>query len=98
MASGVRFRELCTWTPDDDNWVWGQILYHPSHRERPDRIAQYLNARTEREIIDVQPARRIVMVQTAVHDAPSGLQDRRPYQSRQAVWVGVLRSLGGAVD
>ena len=239
MASGVPFRELYTWTPDDDNWVWGQVLYHPRNARQPQRIEEYLNARTQREVeqgqrfhyasieteilgrvlrratgqsvaqltqawlwqpmgaehaahwllsttdgaegvagsfnaslrdygrfgmllandglrdgqtiipreflldatdpqrqpaafrpraatpfmgygyqtwllpyktrtfalqgihgqtVYIQPASKIVMVQTAVHTAPSGRQDNRPYQYRQAMWEGVLKSLGGFVD
>lgn len=239
MASGIPFRELYTWTPDDDNWVWGQVLYHPRNARQPRRIEEFLNARTQRDVeqgqrfhyasieteilgrvlrratgqsisqltqdwlwqpmgaehaahwllsttdgaegtagsfnaslrdygrfgmllandgvrdgktiipreflldatdpqrqpaafrprvatpfmgygyqtwllpyktrtfalqgihgqtVYVQPASRIVMVQTAVHDAPSGRQDPRPYQFRGALWEGVLKSLGGFVD
>ena len=239
MSSGVPFRELYTWTQDDDNWVWGMVLYHPSNARQPRRIEQHLLTRTQREIdqgqrfhyasieteilgrvlrratgqsiaqltqewlwqpmgaedpahwllsttdgaegtagsfnaslrdygrfgmllandgvrdgqviipreylldatdvqrqppafrprvatqfmgygyqtwllpfktrtfalqgihgqaIYVQPDSKIVMVQTAVHTAPSGRQDPRPYQYRQAMWEGVLRSLGGKVD
>lgn len=239
MASGVPFRELYTWTPDDDNWVWGQVLYHPRNARQPQRIEEYLNARTQRDVeqgqrfhyasieteilgrvlrratgqsvaqltqawlwqpmgaehaahwllsttdgaegvagsfnaslrdygrfgmllandglrdgqtiipreflldatdpqrqpaafrpraatpfmgygyqtwllpyktrtfalqgihgqtVYIQPASKIVMVQTAVHTAPSGRQDNRPYQYRQAMWEGVLKSLGGFVD
>jgi CubicO group peptidase (beta-lactamase class C family) len=29
MSSGVPFRELYTWTPDDDIWLWGRVLYSP---------------------------------------------------------------------
>lgn len=239
MSSGVPFRELYTWTPDDDNYVWGLVLHHPRNAGQPQRVEEYLNARTTREAepgqrflyasieteilgrvlrratgqsiaqlteawiwkpmgaedpaywqvsttdgaestaggfnaslrdygrfglllandgardgqaviprdflleatdpqrqpaafrprratptlgygyqtwllpsktrtfalqgihgqtVFVQPQSRIVMVQTAVHAAPSGRQDPRPYQYRQALWEGVLASLGGAVD
>jgi CubicO group peptidase (beta-lactamase class C family) len=239
MASGVPFKELYTWTPDDDNWVWGMLLYHPRNANQPRRIEEFLNARTGRDaeqgqrfhyasieteilgrvlrratgqsiarltqdwlwqpmgaedqahwqasttdgaegvagsfnaslrdygrfgmllandgmrdnqtiiprefLLDatdpqrqppafrpkvatpfmgygyqtwllpyktrtfalqgihgqtvyVQPASKIVMVQTAVHTAPSGRQDLRPYQYREALWEGVLRSLGGNLD
>lgn len=239
MASGVPFRELYTWTADDDNWVWGQVLYHPRNANQPQRIEEYLVARKQREAeqgqrfhyasieteilgrvlrratgqsiaqlteawlwqpmgaehpahwqrsstdgaegtagsfnaslrdygrfglllahdgqrgehriiprtyvleatdaqkqppafrprvatpfmgygyqtwllpyktrtfalqgihgqtIYVQPDSKIVMVQTAVHTAASGRQDARPYQYRQALWEGVLKSLGGQVD
>ena len=46
----------------------------------------------------VQPDSKIVIVQTAVHTQPSGRQDPRPYQYRQTLWEGVLKSLGGSVD
>ncbi len=239
MASGVPFRELYTWTPDDDNWVWGMVLYHPRNANQPGKIEEFLNARTTREVeqgqrfhyasieteilgrvlrqatgqsvarltqdwlwqpmgaenaahwlvsstdgaegvagsfnaslrdygrfgmllandgvrdgqaiipreflldatdpqrqppafrpkvatpfmgygyqtwllpyrtrtfalqgihgqtVYVQPASQIVMVQTAVHTAPSGRQDLQPYHYRNALWEGVLRSLGGRVD
>lgn len=239
MASGVPFKELYTWTADDDNWVWGQVLYHPRNARQARKIEAFLNARTQREVeqgqrfhyasieteilgrvlrratgasvarltqdwlwqpigaqdpaywlvsstdgaeavaggfnaslrdygrfgmllandgvrdgqaiipreflldatdpqrqppafrprvatpfmgygyqtwllpyatrtfalqgihgqtVYVQPASQIVMVQTAVHTAPSGRQDLRPYHYRQALWEGVLRSLGGRID
>lgn len=239
MGSGVPYRELYTWTPDDDNWVWAMVLYHPSNAGQPRRIEQHLLARTKREFdqgqrfhyasieteilgrvlrratgqsiaqltqawlwqpmgaehpahwllsttdgtegtagsfnaslrdygrfgmllandgvrdgqviipreylldatdvqrqppafrpraatpymgygyqtwllpfktrtfalqgihgqtIYVQPDTKIVMVQTAVHAAPSGRHDPKPYQYRQALWEGVLKSLGGKVD
>jgi CubicO group peptidase (beta-lactamase class C family) len=50
MSSGVPFRELYTWTPDDDNWVWGQVLYHPSNTNAPQRISDYLNGKTTRDV------------------------------------------------
>ena len=50
MSSGVPFRELYTWTPDDDNWVWGQVLYHPSNANLPVRISEHLNGKTTREV------------------------------------------------
>ncbi|HXE49068.1 MAG TPA: serine hydrolase, partial [Ramlibacter sp.] len=46
----------------------------------------------------VQPASGIVMVQTAVNEAASGQQDPQPGLERDALWRGVLRSLGGAAD
>jgi CubicO group peptidase (beta-lactamase class C family) len=49
MASGVSFRELYTWTPDDDLWLWGRVLYMPENRGRPEKIAEYLNTKTTRE-------------------------------------------------
>lgn len=50
------------------------------------------------QAVYVQPASGIVMVQTAVWARPSGSQDPQAAQERQAFWLGVLRSLGGATD
>jgi CubicO group peptidase (beta-lactamase class C family) len=49
MSSGVRFKELYTWTPDDDNWVWGQVLYLPQNKDQPQKVIEYLNQRTQRD-------------------------------------------------
>jgi CubicO group peptidase (beta-lactamase class C family) len=46
----------------------------------------------------VQPASGIVMVVTSVWKDPSGQQDPAPAAERAALWRGVLRSLGGAID
>lgn len=239
MASGVPFRELYTWTPDDDIWVWGRVLNLPENRMRPEKIVEFLNTKTTREVeqgvrfkyatieteilgrvlaratgmsisqlteawlwkpmgaesqarwlvagtdqgegtggsfnatlrdyarlgillandgqrdgvsviprqflldatdparqppafrprvatpgpgygyqtwlmpfkertfalqgihgqhILVQPKSGIVMVQTSVNDQASGRQDMRPYQMRDALWYGILKSLGGSTD
>ena len=239
MASGVPFKELYTWTPDDDNWVWGRVLNLPENRGRPEKIIEHLDTKATREAeqgsrfkyasieteilgrvlsrasgmtvtqmteawlwqpmgaeaearwllagtdqgeatgggfnatlrdygrfgillandgvregvqviprdylldatdaarqppafrprsatpgmgygyqtwlvplkertfalqgihgqaIFVQPRSGIVMVQTSVNDQPSGGQDVRPYQYRNALWAGVLKSLGGFSD
>ncbi|MFN6406086.1 MAG: hypothetical protein ACK4VU_01105 [Limnohabitans sp.] len=45
-----------------------------------------------------KPKSGIVRVQTSVNDQPSGRQDPRPYQLRDALWMGVVNSLGGATD
>ncbi len=50
------------------------------------------------QAVFVQPATGIVMVQTAVNQAASGLQDPEPGRERDAFWRGVLRSLGGSTD
>ena len=50
MSSGVPFKELYTWTPDDDNWVWGQVLYAPNNTNSPARIAEFLNGKKERGV------------------------------------------------
>ena len=36
-----------------------------------------------------------VMVQTSDNDQASGRQDPKPHQYRDALWAGVLKSLGG---
>lgn len=46
----------------------------------------------------VQPASGIVMVVTSAWQQPSGQQDPAPGQERNALWLGVLRSLGGSID
>ena len=43
----------------------------------------------------IQPATGIVMVMTSVWESASGRQDPQPYAEREALWRGVLRSLGG---
>ena len=50
MSSGVPFKELYTWTPDDDNWVWGQVLYASNNTNMPSRIAEFLNGKKVREV------------------------------------------------
>ena len=50
MSSGVPFKELYTWTPDDDNWVWGQVLYNPQNANNPSRITDYLNIKKSRDV------------------------------------------------
>ena len=50
MGSGIPFKELYTWTPDDDNWVWSQVLYAERNRQRPEAIVEYLNSKTQREV------------------------------------------------
>ena len=54
MSSGVPFRELYTWTPDDDNWVWGQVLYNPQNANNPTRISDYLNQKKSRDVAQGQ--------------------------------------------
>ena len=54
--------------------------------------------RVHGQAVFVQPGSGIVMVQTAVFDAASGLQDPVPGQERDAFWRGVLLSLGGTTD
>ncbi len=49
MGSGVRFRELYNWTPDDDIYVWSQLLYLPSNFNAPHRLSEFLNLKKERE-------------------------------------------------
>jgi CubicO group peptidase (beta-lactamase class C family) len=44
----------------------------------------------------IQPSTGIVMVLTSVWEQASGRQDPQPYEERDALWRGVLRSLGGS--
>jgi len=46
----------------------------------------------------VQPASGIVMVMTSVWEQASGRQDPQPGEERDALWRGVLRSLGGSTN
>jgi CubicO group peptidase (beta-lactamase class C family) len=50
------------------------------------------------QAVYVQPASGIVLVVTSAWESASGRQDPLPYQERNALWNGVLRSLGGTVD
>ena len=43
----------------------------------------------------MQPSTGIVLVLTSVWEGASGRQDVQPYEERDALWPGVLRSLGG---
>ena len=45
--------------------------------------------------IYVQPESKIVMVQTSAFDKPSGRFDPYPYKKLNALWLGILDSLGG---
>ncbi len=47
------------------------------------------------QAIYIQPSTGIVMVLTSVWEQASGRQDPQPYEERDALWRGVLRSLGG---
>lgn len=46
----------------------------------------------------VQPSSGVVMVLTSAWEAASGRQDPAPFQERDALWRGVLQSLGGSTD
>lgn len=50
------------------------------------------------QAVYVQPASGIVMVHTAVEPAASARQDPEPAAERDALWRGVLRSLGASTD
>ncbi|MFN3569125.1 MAG: serine hydrolase domain-containing protein [Polaromonas sp.] len=43
----------------------------------------------------VQPSSGVVMVLTSVWESASGRQDPQPHEERDALWRGVLQSLGG---
>jgi CubicO group peptidase (beta-lactamase class C family) len=49
MSSGIPFRELYTWTPDDEIWLWVRVLYAPENRNKPQRIEAYLQGKNTRE-------------------------------------------------
>ena len=48
------------------------------------------------QTVYVQPSTGLVMVLASVWEAASGRQDPLPYQERDALWRGVLKSLGGS--
>ena len=50
------------------------------------------------QAVFVQPASGIVMVQTAAYAGAGGAQDPESYAERTALWLGVLRALGGQAD
>lgn len=47
------------------------------------------------QTVYVQPSTGTVMVLTSVWEQASGKQDAQPYEERDALWRGVLQSLGG---
>jgi hypothetical protein len=47
------------------------------------------------QTVYVQPASGVVLVLTSVWEGASGRQDLQPYEERDALWRGVLQSLGG---
>ncbi len=47
------------------------------------------------QTVYVQPSTGIVMVLTSVWESASGKQNVQPYEERDALWRGVLQSLGG---
>ena len=47
------------------------------------------------QTVYVQPSTGIVMVLTSVWESASGKQNPQPYEERDALWRGVLQSLGG---
>jgi len=49
------------------------------------------------QTVYVQPSTGLVLVLTSVWESASGRQDPQPYQERDALWRGVLQSLGGSV-
>lgn len=48
------------------------------------------------QTVYIQPSSGLVMVLTSVWENASGRQDPQPYEERDALWRGVLRSLGGS--
>jgi CubicO group peptidase (beta-lactamase class C family) len=50
------------------------------------------------QVIYIQPATKIVMVQTSVFDRAGGTQDPTAWRRTLDLWYGVLRSLGGRIN
>lgn len=50
------------------------------------------------QVIFIQPATKIVMVQTSVFDRAGGSQDPAAWRRTLDLWYGVLRSLGGRIN
>lgn len=50
------------------------------------------------QAIYVQPSSGMVLVLTSVWENASGKSDPKPYQERDALWRGVLNSLGGSTE
>jgi CubicO group peptidase (beta-lactamase class C family) len=48
------------------------------------------------QAVYMQPSSGVVMVLTSVWESASGRQDAQPYEERDALWRGVLQSLGGS--
>ncbi|MES2361377.1 MAG: serine hydrolase [Pseudomonadota bacterium] len=48
------------------------------------------------QTVYVQPSSGIVLVLTSVWESASGKQNPQPYEERDALWRGVLQSLGGS--
>ena len=48
------------------------------------------------QTVYVQPSSGLVLVLTSVWESASGKQNAQPYEERDALWRGVLRSLGGS--
>ena len=49
------------------------------------------------QTVYVQPSTGIVLVLTSAWEQASGKQDAQPYEERDALWRGVLQSLGGSL-
>ncbi len=49
------------------------------------------------QTVYVQPSSGIVLVLTSVWESASGKQNLQPYEERDALWRGVLQSLGGSL-
>jgi CubicO group peptidase (beta-lactamase class C family) len=49
------------------------------------------------QTVYVQPSTGVVLVMTSAWEQASGKQDAQPYEERDALWRGVLQSLGGSL-
>jgi CubicO group peptidase (beta-lactamase class C family) len=64
----------------------------------PGRQRSFVLQGVHGQAVYVHPAAGVVLVVTSVWESAGGRQDPLPYQERDALWSGVLRSLGVAVD
>ncbi|TFZ01866.1 serine hydrolase domain-containing protein [Ramlibacter humi] len=71
-------------------WGYGYQFWLAPMRERTFAL-QGVHGQT----VYVQPGTGIVLVLTSVWEQASGRQDPQPYEEREALWRGVLQSLGG---
>jgi CubicO group peptidase (beta-lactamase class C family) len=64
----------------------------------PGRERSFVLQGVHGQAVYVHPAAGVVLVVTSAWESASGRQDPLPYQERDALWYGVLRSLGVPVD
>jgi CubicO group peptidase (beta-lactamase class C family) len=72
---------------------YGYQFWLPPGRER-----SFVMQGVHGQAVYVHPRAGVVMVMTSAWESASGRQDPLPYQERDALWRGVLQSLGVAAD